>query len=102
MKKKGLSWTREASNDLISIFNFIAKDSISNASKVISKISAEVLKLQIYEEIGRYIPEVNLDNARELIVYNFRIMYLIEEKEISIIAIYHSAQDFNVKQFENN
>jgi addiction module RelE/StbE family toxin len=94
MKKRDLSWTREASNDLISIFNYVGKDSIDTASKVLDKINIEVLKLKEYGKIGRHIPEINLINARELIVYNFRVMYLIEDKEIHIVAIYHTAQNF--------
>lgn len=41
-----------------------------------------------------YLIYFHLINTRELIVYNFRVMYLIGDKEIHIVAIYHTVEDF--------
>ena len=51
-------------------------------------------------ELGRIVPELELENIRELIEGNYRIIYRKSEKQIiEILTIHHSARDFNVRDF---
>jgi plasmid stabilization system protein ParE len=75
------------------IGDYIGKDSIKYAKITVKSLftSTNVLKQNPY--IGRVVPEFNDPNIRELIRGNYRIIYrLIDEKQIDIITIHHSAR----------
>ena len=44
---------------------------------------------------GRKIPEVNNKAYREIIYGAYRIMYKLEDEEILILAVVHSARDWD-------
>ena len=46
--------------------------------------------------MGRRVPQIDDDSIREIIFYNYRIMYKLERHEnIVILAIIHAARDIN-------
>ena len=88
-----ITWTKIAKEDLQEIYEYIAINSVKYASVTVSKIYNKVQKLNPNPKIGRYVPEFEIKNIRELIIGNYRIIYRINtEKEIEILRIYHSAR----------
>lgn len=71
-----LEWTDQAINDLTNIERLIKK-----ANQIIK-----------FPESGRIVPEYRDINLREIIVENYRIVYLINkaQKTISIVTIFES------------
>jgi toxin ParE1/3/4 len=46
--------------------------------------------------MGRVVPEVEDDNFRELLIYNFRVIYRIEETTVTIAGVAHSKQSLGL------
>ena len=89
-----LNWTEIALNDINEIYDFIAKDSKFYAKNVVEAIRKKVKIVKKHPKIGRIIPEINIENYREIFQWNYRIMYKIVGEDIYILSIYHSAISF--------
>jgi len=85
-------WTELAIEQLEEYADYIALDKPSAALSWAKKIQKSVRKLKDFSESGRKVPEINRRNIREIIDGNYRIIYRIEEKRISILTIRNSRQ----------
>ena len=74
------------------ITDYIAQDKPSAAEKWINNVFSKVEQLKSSPEIGRSVPEINNTKFREIIYGNYRIIYRIEKKQISILTIRHGKQ----------
>ena len=84
-------WTVQAEEDVATIAEYIAKDSEKYAKIQVDRFLEAAEILETYPKTGRIIPETNLDNLRELIVGNYRIMYaLISDTRVDILSVHHS------------
>ena len=94
-----INWTFQSRDDLKSIAEYIAKDSKKYARFQILRIRqrTKILNSQIYS--GKIVPEMDIQNIRELIEGNYRIIYLIiNEERIDILTIHHSARDLTKRK----
>ncbi len=87
-----ITWTDLAREDLRAIFDYISIDSPQSAQKVVETIIQKVDVLLQFPEMGRTVPEFGDSTIRELISGSYRIVYLIEEGQIYIARIHHSAR----------
>ena len=74
------------------IAEYIAQDKPSAAKKWINTVFSKVEQLKSSPEIGRIVPELNNARFREIIYGNYRIIYRIGKKQISILTIRHGKQ----------
>jgi toxin ParE1/3/4 len=88
-------WTEFAIEDLKIIHSYIAKDSNSYANSFIEKLLTRVKQLERFPKSGRIVPEFGLDNIRELIEGNYRIVYKINSEFVFIVRVQHSAMLLN-------
>jgi len=88
-----IEWTKPALSDLESIHNYIKKDSEYYATRFIEKIIEAIEKLEKFPELGRRVPEAEQNNIRELLFYNYRIMYRVEIKRILILTVIHGSRN---------
>jgi toxin ParE1/3/4 len=70
-------WTDLSVFDLKDIFDFISKDSKRYAENQIRRIKTKTSILKVQPEIGRIVPELAINEIRELIEGNYRIVYRI-------------------------
>jgi len=84
-----LEWSEEALEDIVSIANYIEKDSPTYAKSVVSKFFEKAELLQEFSELGRKVPEMNNPQIREIFVYSYRLIYKIERTKILFIAVVH-------------
>ncbi|MEO6540751.1 MAG: type II toxin-antitoxin system RelE/ParE family toxin [Ferruginibacter sp.] len=84
-----------AKYDFREIFDFIFKQSIQNAEKLISTIKKEITNLEKHPEIGQIVKEINDPEFREIKVYKYRIIYHFQHDKVSIITIHHSSRLLN-------
>lgn len=49
--------------------------------------------------IGRIVPEINIENYREIIYGNYRIIYEYNDKVVNILTVHHSARDLRKRGF---
>ncbi|WP_028582835.1 type II toxin-antitoxin system RelE/ParE family toxin [Desulfogranum japonicum] len=85
-------WSPLAIDRVAEIANYIAKDKQTAAENWVDKIFSKVESLASSPKSGRIVPEINKDQYREIIYGNYRIVYRIEEKRISILTVRHGKQ----------
>ena len=84
-----VKWSPEATEDLESIAEYIARDSEFYARSVVSKILSVSSKIPEQPMIGRIVPEIGEKEIRERFVYSYRLVYRIQNSMITIVAIIH-------------
>jgi len=84
-----LKWSKEATEDLNSIGEYIAKDSLFYARSVVRKVFTTAKKIPDVPQIGRIVPEIGDSNIRERFVYSYRLVYKVDGPEIIIVALIH-------------
>ena len=85
-------WSPLAVDRLSEIADYIAQDKPSAAEKWINTVFSKVEQLKSSPEIARIVPEINNTQFREIIYGNYRIIYRIEKKQISVLTIRHGKQ----------
>ena len=85
-------WSPLAINRASKIADYIAQDKPSAAKRWINEVFIKVEQLKSSPQIGRGVPEVSDNKFRELIYGNYRIIYRLEIKQISILTIRHGKQ----------
>ncbi|MBC8199459.1 MAG: type II toxin-antitoxin system RelE/ParE family toxin [Desulfobacterales bacterium] len=93
-------WSPLAVDRASEIADYIAQDKPSAAEKWIDTVFSKVECLKSSPEIGRIIPEINDSQFRELIYGNYRIIYRIETKQISILTIRHGRQILPINEIK--
>ena len=88
----GIRWTLQASQDLDSIVEFIAKDSPQYARLLAVDIFQAVERIAEFPESGRIVPELGDPVVREIILGNYRLVYRLQEKHIELLTVYHGAR----------
>lgn len=85
-------WSPLAIEIASEIVGYIAQDRPLAAEKWIQTVFSKIEQLRMNPEMGRIVPEINDRLFRELIYGNYRIIYHIETKQISILTIRHGKQ----------
>ena len=88
-------WSKASLNDIESIAKYIEKDSFFYASSVVSKIIDTSKLISTFPLSGRIIPEEKNKFVREHFVYNYRVIYEIQENTIYILAVVHGKRMLN-------
>jgi len=86
-------WTETASSDLESVFDFISKDSTIYAATFIQSVVDSAESLSEMSKRFRYVPELSKEEIREVIIGNYRLIYLVSEESIHILALIHGSRD---------
>ena len=85
-------WSPLAIDKATEIAEYISQDNPTAARKWIDKIFHNVGLLESSSKTGRVVPEIERQEIRELIHGNYRIIYRIEKKSMSILTIRHGKQ----------
>ncbi len=87
-----VQWSPVSLERIQEIADYIAEDSRIAAGNWVDEIFKKVEKLKSNPEIGRIVPELGIPDIRELLFGNYRIIYLISKKNISILTVRHFKQ----------
>ena len=93
-------WSPLALDRVAEIAGYIARDKPSAAEKWVKTVFAKVEQLEISPELGRVVPEIGNVQFRELIYSQYRIVYRIEKKSISILTVRHGRQELPIEEIE--
>jgi toxin ParE1/3/4 len=93
-------WTEQAIADLRSIRSFIERDSPRYGRLVAEQLVDATSRLHAFPRSGRFVPEIGLDNVRELIVGQYRLVYRLEEPVAIILTVFRSSRLFPVRLVE--
>ena len=93
-------WSNLAKTDLLSIHDFIARDSRHYAKKVIQDIREKTDVLDELPKVGKKVPELNDENVRELSLYSYRIIYEIKDQGMFVLTVVHKRRDLKAEHIE--
>jgi len=82
-------WTQKAASHLESIHQYISRDSVTYASRFIKALISQTDILKTMPFSGRIVPEFNVENIRELIYKDYRIVYEVKDDAARILAVQH-------------
>lgn len=85
-------WTEPALAQLESIFDFISQTSVDYAHSVITGILDRADQIAKFPRSGRIVPKYDLDDVREIIEGRYRVIYLVKESTIDVLAVVHTSQ----------
>lgn len=91
-------WSPLALEPVNEIADYIAENSLEAAKVWLIDIFGVAERLENFPESGRVVPEVKRPNIREVIFKNYRIVYRLERKQISILTVRHSKQRLPLKE----
>ena len=87
-----LFWTKEALVRLQDIEEYISRDNPAAAIKFIDKLISLAETLPDHPLKGRTVPELAIENIRELLHRNYRIVYLVRKNSIDILTVFEGHQ----------
>lgn len=85
-------WTPQATEDLHSIVEFIARDSTQYARLLVIDVFQAVDRMAAFPQSGRIVPELNDPLLREVIPDNYRLVYRLKDASLDLLTIYHGAR----------
>ena len=85
-------WTKEALLRLKEIEEYISRDNSIIAIEFVDKLISLAETLLDNPEKGRIVPELSLENIRELLHKNYRIVYLIKKNSVEILTVFEGHQ----------
>lgn len=84
-----IRWTPTASDDLESVYDYIARDSPDRAHTLLERIESAIETLRRHPEIGRV---GRRTGTRELILAPYILIYRVADPVVEILNIFHSAR----------
>jgi toxin ParE1/3/4 len=83
-------WRKKASDELASIYNYIKKESPQNAIMVFNSIFDLAVSLSNFPYKFPIEPIINLEKVRYAVIFSYKIIYSIEERNIIILRVFNT------------
>ena len=88
-----IRWTKQSADDLENIHAYIAADSEYYAQRFAARIIEAVERLGRFPRMGKVVAEADDENVREFLYRAYRIIYMIREETVVVLAIVHGHRD---------
>ena len=85
-------WTDAALNQLEAIRDFLSRTSPEYAQRIVERLVNRSEKIAAFPRSGRMVPEYELDEVRQVIEGSYRIIYLIKESQVEVLAVIHTSR----------
>jgi toxin ParE1/3/4 len=86
-------WSAGALRDLDAIGAHLAATSERYARALVGRLFEAGAGLGAFPNLGRVVPEVEVDHIREIIRDGYRLVYLADDERVEVLAVLHSRQD---------
>jgi toxin ParE1/3/4 len=96
-----IQWSPLAVERISEIADYIAQDNPLAADKWVRSTFDRVKQVKDFSKSGRYVPEINRKDIRELIYGNYRIIYRVGTQTVSILTVKHFKQILPVEDIQN-
>lgn len=93
-------WTESARRALDEVIAYITQASPEDAVRVLTHALDTAASLSTFAERGRVVREVGESTLRELLVYDYRMLYRVREDRVVVRAFLHGARDFGTWRSE--
>ncbi len=101
-----IRYTRDAVDDLDSIFDYISEENRAAAAHMLERMESSVLKLADNPRIGSVLPTNDLSlietGYRRIVVKPYIIFYRLSKDELLIARVLHGRQDWMNLLFEKD
>ena len=87
-----IQWSPLSVERIIEIAEIIVQDKPGASVKWVNSVFESVERLKQFPESGRVVPEINRQEIREILLGNYRIIYRIENKYITVLTVRHGKQ----------
>ena len=87
-------WTEQAVAYLQAIRQYIERDSPHYGRVVPERLFNATLRLELFPRSGRVVPDLEREDVRELIVGEYRIVYLVEPDAVTLLTVFRSSRLF--------
>ena len=87
-----IRWSPKAADDYASIIKYYEKTAPKFAQTLAKKIIYIIENLNQFPKMGRIVPELEIEEIREIIYRNFRIIYRLKEEILEIARIIHGSR----------
>ncbi|MDD4892087.1 MAG: type II toxin-antitoxin system RelE/ParE family toxin [Phycisphaerae bacterium] len=88
-------WSPTAVDDAEGIAEYIARDSVDQASLFMLRLYEATDALADYPLMGRANPKLGDSNSREVFFGAYRIMYQVDPDAVIITRVIHGSRDWN-------
>ena len=95
-----LVWSPLAVDRALEAKAYIAADNPRAADKWASGLVNAVSKLKRHPKLGRVVPEVGLEEYRQIVYGNYRIVYRISADTIFILTFRHFSRLLDLEELE--
>ena len=95
-------WSPLAVDGVSEIAAYIAQENPDAAENWVNTVFKKVEDLKSFPESGRIVPETKNKTIRELIYGNYRLIYRLEEKRISVLTVRYGKQILPVDEIKRN
>jgi addiction module RelE/StbE family toxin len=95
-----VEWTPQALDDLDAICLFIARDAPQVAAVFADRAFRATDRLANYPRSGRIVPELAVENIREIILGNYRLIYRIRQDQVQVVTVHHAARRLDLGKIE--
>ena len=85
-------WTNKAIEQLTGIYNYHAQISPQYATRLVDLITRGSQQIGTFPNSGKMISEINLEQIREVIETNYRIIYYVGSDKVDVLAVVHGAK----------
>lgn len=93
-------WSKRALDDVDALAEYIARDSEAYARTVVQAIVGVGHRLRQFPFSGRIVREAREATIREIVVYNYRVIYRAQSEAVSVLAVVHGSQQLIRGHFE--
>jgi plasmid stabilization system protein ParE len=88
-------WAASARDALDEVIAYISQQSPDGAASVLTRALDTAANLSTLAERGQVVKEIGDPALRELLVYDYRMLYRVREDRVIIRAFLHGARDFS-------
>jgi addiction module RelE/StbE family toxin len=85
-------WTPQAADDLEAICLFIARDAPQIAAAFADRVFRATKQLAHFARLGRIVPELGIEDIREIIVGSYRVIYRVRDEDVQVLTVHHGAR----------
>ncbi|QBG48198.1 type II toxin-antitoxin system RelE/ParE family toxin [Verrucomicrobia bacterium S94] len=96
-----IQWSPLSIDRISEISEYIAQDSPNAAERWVRSIFDRVEQVKDFSESGQPVPETNRKDIQQLIISNYRIIYRVEPKMVSILTVRHCRQILPDEDIDN-
>ncbi|MCA1616030.1 MAG: type II toxin-antitoxin system RelE/ParE family toxin [Acidobacteria bacterium] len=85
-------WTDAALGQLEATRDYFARTSPEYAQRLVERLITRSERIAGFPRSGRMVPEYEIDEVRQVVEGSHRIIYLIKEDQIEILALIHTSR----------